>query len=57
MNRMVPCPGCHTTISVDAAACPHCGQPSATRTKPTAIVLGVILIVGLGLLYAFMVTH
>jgi hypothetical protein len=58
MNRLVQCSACGGQVSVEAAACPRCGQPSATKvsgskTSVIAIVAVVVILVGGGGLAAF----
>ena len=37
MATMIPCPACKKNISVEATACPNCGQPITDEIKDAAI--------------------
>jgi hypothetical protein len=47
--QIVPCRGCSSPVSVEALACPHCGQPTMLG-KQKRSTLAVVLIVGVGTL-------
>jgi hypothetical protein len=32
---LIPCPACGHSISVEAEACPNCGHPNRSATRPT----------------------
>lgn len=37
MPTLIKCSACNRDISSEAATCPHCGQPQASRPQPGAI--------------------
>lgn len=45
-GQLVPCTSCRATISINAAACPHCGQPSPLKWSIGKKLLAAALLVG-----------
>jgi hypothetical protein len=45
---LVPCRACGGSVSVDASACPRCGQP--VIGKPSGAVKVVVMVFGVALL-------
>jgi hypothetical protein len=46
---LVACRACGSPVSVDAAACPRCGQPIAGKPSPVAKIVAGVFAVGVGL--------